>query len=109
MASLQHVTEGGRDAWRVRPHLAGYRKTIGLGAVSESQARDAAEHLDELIHCKARLKQPPKETRRWLDGISNELHQRIANRFTGCWPGLGMESAVCSLSVRRASQSQRDA
>lgn len=78
MASLQHVTDGGRDAWRVRVYLNGHRKTIGLGAVSSTQAQEAAEHLDELIHCNARSKRPPKDTRRWLEEIGNELHARIA-------------------------------
>ncbi len=78
MASLQHVTNDGRDSWKLRFYINKKRKLIGLGAITEADAEEAKENVEHLIECADRSRTPGKSTRQWLDRTPLGLHDRLA-------------------------------
>ena len=78
MASLDLVTHGGRNVWRVRAYVGKRRETISLGVFDESDSQIAKEHIEHLIDSKARNRLPPRASVRWLESIPSELHERLS-------------------------------
>ena len=78
MASLDLVTHGGRNVWRVRAYIGKRRETISLGVFDESDSQIAKEHIEHLIDSKARNRLPPRASVRWLESIPLELHERLS-------------------------------
>ncbi len=58
MASLDLVTSGGRNVWRVRAYIDKRRETISLGTFEEPEAVIAKEHIEHLIDAKKRNRLP---------------------------------------------------
>ncbi len=79
MASLDLVTNGGRNVWRVRAYIDKRREVISLGSFEEPDAVIAKEHIEHLIDAKKRNRLPPRPSLRWLDTIPIELHERLAS------------------------------
>lgn len=78
MASLERITEGGRDCWRLRFYLDKRRQRVGLGSLDESGALEAKHHVEELVECRSRNRPPHRTTTRWLDRLPAEIHDRLA-------------------------------
>lgn len=78
MASLDCVKHGGRSTWRVRIYIRKKREVISLGSYSEAEADEARQHIECLLDAKDRNQLPPRKTRLWVDGIAEELHERLA-------------------------------
>ncbi len=78
MASLDCVTHGGRNTWRVRVYIRKKREVISLGAFDEADSVAAQGHIERLLDAKERNRFPSKQTRQWVDGIPSELHERLA-------------------------------
>ena len=78
MASLQQITEGGRDSWRVRFYLNKRRCAVGLGTFDEVAALGAKEHIEHLVEQFERDRLPSVKTTRWLDKLPAGIHDRLS-------------------------------
>lgn len=78
MASLQRITDGGRDCYRLRFYIDRRRKTLGLGSMDEPAATEAKAHVEHLIDLVGRGRPPVTATLRWLDGLPGSIHDRLA-------------------------------
>lgn len=77
MASLERVTSGNRDSWRLVVYVDKRRKKIGLGS-DEVFAKEAQPHIEHLVGQKELGRPPAKVTAKWLERITPELHERLA-------------------------------
>jgi integrase len=79
VASL--VKEDGRDSWKLRWHDAkGKRCVIGLGVMPKKSAEQFKVRFEEL-YSTVRANSPlPGYLVEWLNGLSDELHDRLAER-----------------------------
>ncbi|SMP41651.1 Integrase [Neorhodopirellula lusitana] len=78
MASLEHVSVGGRNHWRLRFSLDKKRQRLGLGDVDEAGAMLAKEHVEHLVGQYKRNRPPAPSTAEWLEGLPIEVHDRLA-------------------------------
>ena len=62
----------------------GKRKRIRLGIVTYTEAQEAKRRIEKLLTAKILNQQPDQETLRWLIGVSDTIHVRIAR--TGLVP-----------------------
>ena len=78
MASLQRITDAGRDCYRLRFYIDRRRKTLGLGSMDEPAATEAKAHVEHLIDLVGWGRPPVTATLRWLDGLPGSIHDRLA-------------------------------
>jgi integrase len=78
MASVEKISQGGRDCYRLRFLVERRRVTVGLGSFEETEANDAAKFVDHLLDCMKRNKLPDVKAVRWLDALPADLHSRLA-------------------------------
>ena len=79
MASLhKETTKTNATTWRIRFTLDGQRKGIRLGDVPKKLAETVCSRVEELINCRLANVSCSQETARWLGGIENELHDKLA-------------------------------
>lgn len=78
MADLRRVEYGGRDCWRLRVYIRKKRETIGLGSMDDADAEIAKSHIEHLVEVMHRDRPPDKKTTRWLDDLSSDVFDRLA-------------------------------
>ena len=64
---------------------AGRRKRLRLGIVCHDEAREAKLRIEKLLVAKSLNQSPDNETVRWLAGVSDTIHKRMA-RLGICLP-----------------------
>lgn len=81
MASLHERPD---ETWQVRfgnrVNGRDKRKRINFNKLSRRDALIAKRHVEELVECQSLAMPPSRQTREWLDGLSDTHHKRIAKK-----------------------------
>ncbi len=78
MASVSFEKRGGKRLARVWFEIDGNRKSIRLGEISKRNADTVLSHVRELEACKRIADKPDPRTRGWLNEITDEFHEKLA-------------------------------
>jgi integrase len=80
MASLhqEKLKNSETVTWRIRFTLAGQRKSIRLGSVPKKLAETVCSQVEGLVNSRVMNVSYSQETAKWLGGIDDELHEKLA-------------------------------
>lgn len=78
MASLIRDNTGKRPSWRVQYVANKRRRSIRLGVMKEAQAQACHAHIEALIGAREANDRLDATTARWLSGVSDAIHKRLA-------------------------------
>ncbi len=73
------MTTGNRDYYRLRVYVDKKRQVISFGNADDREADDAKRHIEHLVECQQRSRLPDRLTKRWLETITDTLHNRLAS------------------------------
>ena len=78
------INNDGGGYRRILFFLDGQRKTVRLGKTTDRLAKTALCHIEQLVSCHELNSPPDGPTARWLDGVDEKIHDRLAR--TGLVP-----------------------
>ncbi|MGA2621554.1 MAG: hypothetical protein ABSF26_28460 [Thermoguttaceae bacterium] len=85
MASLIHKRGRWSLQFRLRPNSE--RQTIALGTMTEAGARSYKERIEALVEAIRADGPPDPSTAKWVAGLSDAFHAKLACASGWRWPG----------------------
>ncbi|MFN0132724.1 MAG: tyrosine-type recombinase/integrase [Phycisphaerales bacterium] len=79
MATLFKKFERGRETWMLQLLIAGGRRTIRLGPVSDRSAQRFRDRVETLVGCRRLNQQPDADMMKWLAGLDPGVHRQLAS------------------------------